>query len=192
MSSTGKRLGKRYKGLETCDMSNPSLFWLLGQLWQNFQISRHWNFKSQQLSTNRETSNIFHIMTETTGQIASGNTGSCKCFDLLFSTDVYKGSHRVYAINYAHGLVMLCFIVAISSAPSNLCYFTPMSPPLFHWHCSSEATLMNMGKLNYNWATTQHNKAQTMCIIFGMYFRWATRVSAVAPLTNMDKWWYVQ
>ena len=44
-----------------------------------------------------------------------------------------------------------------------------------------------MSKLNYNWATTQHNKAQTKCIILGMYYTWATTVSAVAPFNSMDK-----
>ena len=46
-----------------------------------------------------------------------------------------------------------------------------------------------MGKIHYNWATKQHNKAQTMCFILGMHYSEPLQyqLSAVTPFTNMEK-----
>ena len=51
-SPNRKGLGKGYKGLETFDVSSPILCCFSGPLWQNFQISREWDLKSQQPSAN--------------------------------------------------------------------------------------------------------------------------------------------
>ena len=87
------------------------------------------------------------------------------------------GVHTVYPKKYAHGFVMLCFVVVMQSFIMNShdvfihihqgCFAgtgTIVRLPLCQW-----SKPVGYGKISQCITTTKHSKAKTVCIFLGIY-----------------------
>ena len=92
----------------------------------------------------------------------------------------YAMMHTVYPNKYAHGFVVLCFVVVMQS-------FIMNSHEVFihiHQGCfASTGAIVRLpqcqwskpdgyGKISQCITTTKHSKAKTVCIFLGIYCRW--------------------
>ena len=95
----------------------------------------------------------------------------------VFTTFWKKGYHAVYPKKYAHGFVVLCFVVVMQSFIMNShevfihshqgCFVGTgaiVRLPQCQWSKPD-----GYGKISQCITTTKHNKAKTVCIFLGIY-----------------------
>ena len=107
------------------------------------------------------------------------------------STDI---RHTVYPKKYAHGFVVLCFVVVMQS-------FIMNSHEVFihiHQGCfAGTGAIVRLpqcqwskrdgyGKISQCITTTKHSKAKTVCIFLGIYCKW---VADPPPPSNLVVQW---
>ena len=101
---------------------------------------------------------------------------------LIFHSD--HGMDTVYPKKYAHGFVVLCFVVVMQS-------FVMNSHEVFihiHQGCfAGTGAIVRLpqcqwskpdgyGKISQCITTTKHSKAKTVCIFLGIYCKWSNHI----------------
>ena len=109
--------------------------------------------------------------------IYNGEKFNCTLLALCKEIRSWTGRHTVYPKKYAHGFVVLCFVVVVQS-------FIMNSHEVFihnHQGCFAGTRAMvrlpqcqwskpdGYGKISQCITTTKHSKAETVCIFLGIY-----------------------
>ena len=111
--------------------------------------------------------------------------------------DVYDATNTVYPKKYAHGFVVLCFVVVTQSFIMN------SHEVIIHIHqgCfAGTGAIVRLpqcqwskpdgyGKISQCITTTKHSKSKTVCIFLGIYCRWS-RYLMVNFYWNQDRWYW--
>ena len=112
----------------------------------------------------------------------------------IYSSDY--GLYTVYPKKYAHGFVVLCFVVVMQSFIMNShevfihihqgCFAGTgaiVRLPQYQWSKPG-----GYGKISQCITTTKHNKAKTVCIFLGIYCKWPwyNHIIASMPLKSSN------